>query len=173
MTARLASLASATVVACGASPAAPVAPGNVEPPAAATGVRAIDWRNAAYELTLLEGEGPTTFTLTDGRWGDPAVEEVRLDDVVFGDVTGDGVEEAAVLSTYQAPGYEFDRVDVYGADGVAPRWLGVVRGGDPGEDELSGLQIDGGALRVLRAGLDEGSWETWRWDGAYFELAPR
>lgn len=180
MTARQpAGLAAAWLIATGCAGTSaslpPNPPGNrtsaLAPPA---GARAIDWRNASYELTLLEGEGATAFTLVDGAWGDPAVEAVRLDDVVFGDLTGDGVDEAAVLSTYRAPGYEFDRVDVYAADGGAPRWLGVVRGGDAGDaDELLAVEIQGGMLRVRRPSAEAEGWERWRWDGAYFEQAPR
>jgi hypothetical protein len=82
---------------------------TVVPPPQKADVHSVDWRNATYSVACLDLGGPADqqvpVTLTDGSgttapvgwFGDPPVKlDVSVKSVDFGDVTGDGRDEAVV-----------------------------------------------------------------------------
>lgn len=84
---------------------------SVVPPAPKAEVRSIDWRAASYSLNCPGLGGPAgeqvPVTMADGAgttapvswFGPPTALEIAVDSVEFGDLTGDGREEAVVRLT--------------------------------------------------------------------------
>lgn len=87
-------------------------------------------------------------------WGDDDwVQESSIEGFqvtpAFGDLTGDGVEEAALLVYYGMGGSgSFTGVFVYSLDGGAPRRIAAVKGGDRAEGGIKSARIAGGQLIV-------------------------
>jgi hypothetical protein len=157
-------------------------------------VRTIDWKNRAYEGV---GERGDTYLVRGGAFefgydaggnmvpidsvhGD--AEQARgffkVGDPVFGDVTGDGVEEAAILTTLNTGGSgNFTSVVVYGVRGGQAMQLGSIRGGDRGLGGIRAVTIEQGAIAVERLMSLPGDGaccpsivdhEIWRWNGKGF-----
>jgi hypothetical protein len=86
-------------------------PASVAPPPAKADVRTVDWNNASYSVACPGLNGPSDqqvpVTLVNGAgttapidwFGVPAKIEVTAADVAFGDLTGDGRDEAVVRLT--------------------------------------------------------------------------
>ncbi len=86
-------------------------PASLTAPPAKADVRTIDWKNATYSVACPGLNGPSDqqvpVTLTNGagstapvEWfGVPATIQVKAVDVAFGDLTGDGRDEAVVRMT--------------------------------------------------------------------------
>ena len=84
---------------------------------ATPGIRAVDFRNRSYPFKI--GDDEDTVTLRKGKYTEGVgglIYEVRKNDVVYGDVNGDGKEDAVVrirLSTgaslrdFEIQAYEF------------------------------------------------------------------
>lgn len=84
---------------------------TVVPPASKADVHTVDWRNASYSVACLDLGGPAAqqvpVTLTNGsgttapvNWfGTPVKLDVAVKSVDFGDLTGDGRDEAVVRLT--------------------------------------------------------------------------
>jgi hypothetical protein len=157
-------------------------------------VRAIDWKNRAYEGV---GERGDTYAVRGGVFefghdgkgeivpidpGHRDAEQARgffkVGDPVFGDVTGDGIEEAAILTMLSTGGSgNFTSVVVYGVRGGQAVQLGSIPGGDRGLGGIRAVTIERGALAVerLRSLPGDGACcpssvdhEIWRWNGKAF-----
>jgi hypothetical protein len=84
---------------------------TVVPPAPKADVHSVDWRNASYSVGCLDLGGPANqqvpVTLTNGsgstapvNWfGTPVKLDVAVKSVQFGDLTGDGQDDAVVQLT--------------------------------------------------------------------------
>lgn len=159
--------------------------GGGEPPlanrnaaAAATGIRAIDWRNRAYEL-----EGLGTVTVKDGQ-ADFAIDDdgkivaggatpgaLRVEPALFADVDGDGVEDAIVHTVLGTGGTgQFSSVLLFTLRGGKVAELGEIPGGDRGDGGIRKVAIDGSAVIVDRNVLGDGdgaccasTWRRERW----------
>jgi hypothetical protein len=122
--------------------------------AAAPDARAIDWKNLA-----LEGD----IQLTEGLWSlelEPGVHEtVALEETRYVDLTGDGAEEAVLLTTY----YTDD------APPISTLYVYAVRDGQPrllrqldSDALILSVDVHDGAMRyVERDGLLVSN-QTWR-----------
>jgi hypothetical protein len=83
--------------------------------------RSIDFKNLVYPLEEPRFTNGQTFPLrvVDGRYEEPhrpgyqGFFYLNVGDVVFGDVTGDGVEEAAVVAQYGSNSGNFRVTDAY------------------------------------------------------------
>jgi hypothetical protein len=134
-----------TLAACqGAPPALDAQPAPA--PGAAVPLRQTDFRNFRYEY---EGSG---WTLVNGRQpengADPEWRYV-LDDVSFGDVTGDGREEALVTITAETGGTMVPHwIFVYGAGSRGPELLWAFASGDRAAGGLKAVYAEGGTLVV-------------------------
>ncbi len=169
------------VAACGGHTKQP-ATGNAAGGAAGPSIRSIDWANRTYNnsdagaVTVKDGEA--MFDI------DPEMPDVRgwfnVSAPSYGDVDGDGVEDAVIITTYNGGGTgNFTTGEVYTMRAGAPEpvKLGEIPGGDRGDGGLDGIAIEGGKLRVERnlSTEDDGTCcpsklvrEVWHWDGHAF-----
>lgn len=193
---KLAHLTSLVVAAgCGgAHPAgAPIA-NTATPVVSASPVRAVDWANRTYIVDEAGG-----YTVTDGGLEfayddngnqvgadyvspdpDHYVErgEFSVSRPVFGDVTGDGVEEAVIVTTLNSGGTgRFTGVSVFAMPGGTVTVIGEIPGGDRGDGGIAEVAIEGRAVLVERyqSGAGDGACcpskiahERWTWDGHRF-----
>jgi hypothetical protein len=157
--------------------------GNRNPAAAArAGVRAIDWRNRAYELA-----GLGAVTVKDGQ-ADFAIDDdgkivasgatpgsFRVEPALFADIDGDGVEDAIVPTVLGTGGTgQFSQILVFTVRAVKVTELGEIPGGDRGDGGIRKVTLDGRAILVDRNVLAGGdgaccasTWrrERWVWKG--------
>src|SRR6185437_10777726 len=99
----------------------------------------------------------------------------HADPPVYGDVDGDGVEDAIVITIDNGGGTGmFDAAHVFTMRGGALTELAVVPGGDRGDGGLRAVTVEPGGVRVERLQSIEGdgaccpsklSVEHWRWTG--------
>lgn len=187
---KLAALALLAVAACGGAARPPTVANHGDGAAVAAGIRSIDWANRTYQT----GDG--TFTVEHGsvEFGfDEQGNEVALDhapsdpdafvergsfDVsppVYGDVDGDGAEDAVLITTYNGGGTgHFDGADAYAMRAGAPVVIAHIPGGDRGDGGLYDVAFDGPVLVVKRMMSQDGEGaccpsklqvERWRWSG--------
>ncbi|MFN3201431.1 MAG: tetratricopeptide repeat protein [Bradymonadia bacterium] len=113
----------------------------------AQALRKVDWKNHTY--THADGPKGGT-TLKNGEWamdhmtGDEIdySESLSLHGVVYADLDGDGVEEAAVHLNYWGGGTgRFDAVNIYAADDKGkPKQIGRLPGGDRGDGGVANIK---------------------------------
>lgn len=113
-------------------------------------IRSIDFENFTYPNIDAKGN----FTLKDGK--EPNVEEpCSVIDVIYGDVTGDGNEEALVVQTQSTRGSAIPYfVYVYGVEGNKPKLLWSFVAGDRAQGGLRRVLADNGNLIVELYGKD-------------------
>jgi hypothetical protein len=117
-------------------------------PSAATGgsIRVTDFRNFHYTF------GETSWTLVNGREPGESDEEdwkFEFDDVSYGDVTGDGREEAIVAITAETGGTMVPHwIFVYGAGAGGPELLWAFESGDRAGGGLKRAYAEDGMLVV-------------------------
>ncbi|MCA9676671.1 MAG: hypothetical protein H6708_21395 [Kofleriaceae bacterium] len=187
------------VAACGGS-AAPSGSASTGPsnqtvqPGAEPSVRTVDFQNFTYDLgsdgTYTVANGMFEFSYdADGNVipagaaqpdPDGYVEQgwFQVAAPVYGDVTGDGVEEALIQSELNSGGTgRFSAIAVYGMRDGAPVVIGGIPGGDRGDGGIYDVNVEGGLAIVKRLhSLDEDGAccpskvqvEHWRWDGSRF-----
>ncbi len=180
-------------VACGGG-AAPKPIANGGGAAVAAGdIRAVDWANRTYQ----SGDG--TFTVKDGsaefafdeegnevppdfqpKDPDAFVEHgyFNVTPPRFGDVDGDGADDALVIHVYNGGGTgQFDGITVYTMRAGEPVALGEIPGGDRGDGGISDARLEGGVVLVERmmSQADDGACcpsqlqhERWAWKGGAF-----
>ena len=115
-------------------------------------VRAIDWKNHTFQ------QGDQAIKLTNGEWSKTQEDEsfsesLSLVGVAYGDVNGDGVEDAVVHTVYNGGGTgNFDTVEIFTiAQGALAR-IGQLPGGDRGDGGVDGVKVDGKLMRLTRRG---------------------
>ena len=177
---RIAIVGPLALAACGHTTAeAPIA--NHGRPAE-SGVRAIDWQNRTYALEEL---GPVAVTNghadfaidDDGKLvasGDTPA-SFRVDPALFGDVDGDGVEDAIIASVLGTGGTgQFSQITVHTLRAEDVIELGEIPGGDRGDGGIRRVALGGNAIIVERNVLAEGDGvccasssrrERWVWRG--------
>ncbi len=110
---------------------------------ATLGVRAIDWGNQSYRV------GDEAMQLEGGSWmreDEGFQESLELDVVRYGDLTGDGREEAFLHLRYWGGGTgRFDHIEVRDAE---RKQLAELIGGDRAEGGISHFEFRKGALHV-------------------------
>ena len=112
--------------------------------------RSVDFENFTYP----ELESRTRFTLKDGR--EPTEDDPRgLVDVTYGDVTGDGNEEAFVVHTQSVRGSAIPYfVYVYTMNRSKPKLLWSFYAGERGDGGLRQINAENGELVVELYGRD-------------------
>ena len=173
------SLACALVLAaCGGGKKAASTPGGK---VAAGSIRAVDWNNRTY------ANGDGTITVKDGQAEfevDPEMPDIRgsleIWPAVYGDVDGDGAEDAIVITALNGGGsgtFTSGEFFVMRAGSAEPVRLGAIPGGDRGDGGLSAITIADGKVLVDRFQLAEDdavccasklAKEVWHWDGKQF-----
>ena len=170
----------------------PIANGGASAPAAGD-IHAVDWANRTYQ----SGDG--TFTVKDGaaefafdEEGNEVAPDYQPKDPDgyvehgyfnvtpprFGDVDGDGADDALVIHVYNGGGTgQFDGITVYTMRAGAPVALGEIPGGDRGDGGISDARLEGGVVLVERmmSQADDGACcpsklqqERWAWKGGAF-----
>jgi len=115
-------------------------------------IREIDFANFRYAGTIGRfpaGYGPTkAFTLKGGKVGDWR-DGFTLRKIVFGDVTGDGIEEAIITLDVNTDGNAgVDQVYIYGLKFNRPRFLWGFEGGDRADGGLRQAYAENGQLVI-------------------------
>lgn len=131
----------ATAACAGTAPGAGAQP----PPNAGSSVRQTDFRNFRYEF------GGTSWRLVDGTQPDVVDGDWRfeLDSVSYGDVTGDGREEAIVVITAETGGTMVPHwIFVYGGGARGPELLWSFESGDRADGGLKAVYAEDGMLVV-------------------------
>lgn len=169
------------LAACGGNSKKP-APGNGGGAAGGASIRSVDFANRTYhsgdagEITVKDGEADFEV--------DPEQPELRgwfnAGPPVYGDVDGDGAEDAIVITAFNGGGTgTFSSGEVYAmrAGSAEPVLIGEIPGGDRGDGGLGDLRIEGGKVLVERylSTEDDGACcpskltrEVWRWNGTTF-----
>ena len=193
----LAALLAVALPACGAPARAPSPLRNDTATVASAGpsIRSIDWMNRVYT----SGAGGQPYQVENGEYEYAYDEDGNLvapdyqpadpDAFVergyfsvtppeFGDLTGDGAEEAVIVTLESTGGTgRFSGIDVYTMQGGKEVVLGGIPGGDRGDGGIAGVRIEGGVVVVDRMkSLDtDGACcpsrlvhERWTWNGAAF-----
>lgn len=192
----------AALLACGGKTATPPpVPQNQAPrptgdPAA---IRAIDWKHQVYDYAAIGSPDDGRYETHDGEANFVYDENANIVDEAtylrthpgaepidrgylsasaptFGDLDGDGAEEAVQVTTLNTGGTgQFTLVWVFHLAGGKPQVLGVVPGGDRADGGVVGVDIDAGELIVFRYTGGEGACcptgeqtERWRWTGKDF-----
>jgi hypothetical protein len=158
-------------------------------PGAEPSVRSVDWLNRTYgSVTVVDGEHEYALD-EDGNQVAPDYQpkdpdgwvergSFRVAPPVYGDVTGDGAEEAIIISTENSGGTgQFDGIEVYAMRGGQPVVIGGIPGGDRGDGGISDIAIEGNIVVVQRMASQEGDGaccpsklqtERWTWNGSTF-----
>jgi hypothetical protein len=148
-------------------------------PQAVPDLHRTDFRNFTYQPSCADfeaDEAKVPVRVEAGRFygkeGTPTEGtffEIR--EVLYGDLTGDGKDEAVVRTICNLGGTgQFDEGFVYGMRDGKPALLGRIPGGDRAAGGVRCVRFEDGALKVERLGNDTGAaagvdWietETWR-----------
>lgn len=145
-------------------------------------IRDIDWKNRSYSVLDLPGENgepDEEFRLRDGRFeiqpndGAPFGIEYSVGEPAYGDVTGDGHDEAVVDLWFTDGGtHPFSSVRVFSVRDCRVVLLDIVPNEHDGLDTARNPRIESGRVVVQRydmAGLDHGSPRSVRTE--YWQLA--
>lgn len=125
--------------------------------AAQTGIRKVDFKNFTYNVNCI-GENPSKVTVKDGKFekkGKPATQDEIPDyfyfgiyeDIAYGDLNGDGAEEAVILGSCNTGGSgNFSEGFVYSLAKNKPVLLANIAGGDRADGGLRAAKIEKGLL---------------------------
>lgn len=157
-------------------------------------VRDIDWLNRTYDsgdagqVTVVNGvyeyamDGNGNVVAADYEPKDPDefVERgsFEVGKPIFGDVDGDGAEEAVLVTFFNGGGTgRFTGIDVYAMRDGKETVIGGIPGGDRGDGGISDVRLEGKVILVERMMSMEGDGaccpsklqhERWSWNGSAF-----
>ncbi|MBS1795650.1 MAG: hypothetical protein JSS81_17475 [Acidobacteria bacterium] len=125
------------------------------PAAAQTSGRRIDFKNFTFPALCGEAE-PADYRIVKGQWIKPSDDadsglysDFRVQSVAYGDLDGDGREEAVVITACRPGGTgSFTEGYVYSIRNNRPRLVGRIAGGDRAEGGLVSAKVVGGRLVV-------------------------
>ncbi len=127
----------------GATPTATPSPPSTSLPAPTSSIHKIDFENFTYPAKPIYTNDGQTFTLKNGSYAGPLATEagitepVYLVDTIYGDVTGDGVDDALIVFTVNIHGSAIPYfVYVYAMDGTKPKLLWSFDTGDRAQGGL-------------------------------------
>jgi hypothetical protein len=138
-----------------------------------------DFRSFTYRPSCADfesSEANVPVTVNAGRFEGKAGTDLEgtyfeVQEVVYGDLNGDGRDEAVVRTLCNTGGTgQFDEGFVYGMKDGKPVLLGRIQGGDRASGGVRCVRFEGGALKVERVGNDSGAargidfvdTETWK-----------
>ncbi len=117
-------------------------------------IRKVDFRNFTYDIQSLDGENKSKVTVEDGNYSRMSEDDkyyFSVADVVYGDLDGDGKEEAAVGIIENTGGTgQFSSGLIFTMRGGKPVVLTTFAGGDRAYGGIAGANITGGILTVER-----------------------
>ncbi len=99
-------------------------------------VHKVDFKNFTYEIP----NSSVKITIEDGQFlSKDQQSSLALDEVVFGDVDGDGKDEAIVSTTYRTSNGGYANAGVFSIKNDRPVMIANIKGG--GLDETSGVEL--------------------------------
>lgn len=118
-------------------------------------VREVDFKNFTF-VPYCTGETPENVTVKNGEFSEEKPEDGYVDrfyfkvyDASFGDLNGDGREEAVILSVCNTGGTgNFTEGFIFGIGGGKPRLLARIPGGDRAYGGLRTARVEKGLLVV-------------------------
>jgi hypothetical protein len=139
-----------------------------------TDFRSFTYRPACADFESSEANVPVTVKA--GRFEGKAGTDLEgtyfeVQEVLYGDLNGDGRDEAVVRTLCNTGGTgQFDEGFVYGMKDGKPALLGRIQGGDRASGGVRCVRFEAGALKVERVGNDSGAargidfvdTETWK-----------
>jgi len=174
----------------------PAAKGRKNTSGGASGVtvRSIDWRNRTYDssdigpITVKDGvyeyalDGEGNVVAPDYMPTNPdeyvAHGSFKVTEPVFGDLDGDGTEEAVLVTCLNGGGTgRFSHIGVYAIRDGKETVIGGIPGGDRGDGGIDDVKLQGKVLIVSRmmSMADDGACcpsklqhERWSWNGTGF-----
>jgi len=150
---------------------------------AADDIRTVDFRNFVFQPSCADfesqEEAKVPVRVAGGRFEAAAGSDLEgvyfeVTEVLYGDLTGDGRDEAVVRSLCSTGGTgRFDEGFVYGMKDGKPVLLGRIPGGDRASGGVRCARIEDGTLQVERLGNESGAasgvdfidTETWKLQG--------
>lgn len=121
---------------------------------AQSGIRKIDFKNFTYEITDGPREGKENVTVKDGEFSRISEEDrlfFSITDVAYGDLDGDGQDEAIVRTLMNAGGTgQFTNGRIYTMKGGKAFLMTEFEGGDRAYGGLVSAKIVAGVLTVER-----------------------
>jgi hypothetical protein len=119
--------------------------------AAQADIHGVDFKNFTYE-PMCAGESASKVRVRNGEYARAAADDPLYVNVVaieYGDLTGDGKDEAVILSNCNTGGTgQFTEGFVYTLRNGKPSLLGRVPGGDRADGGLRSIKVEGGNLVV-------------------------
>ena len=144
-----------------ATPTATPSAVSTPSPAQTSRIHKIDFENFTYPAKTIYTRGNQTFTLKDGSYAGPLAtyagitEPVSLVDTIYGDVTGDGIDEAMVVLSVNVHGSAIPYyIYVYGIERDKPKLLWSFATGDRAQGGLRRAFAENGNLVVELYGKD-------------------
>lgn len=126
-----------------------------------TDFRSFTYRPACADFESSEPNVPVTVTggRFEGKTGtDLEGTYFEIQEVVYGDLNGDGQDEAVVRTICNTGGTgQFDEGFVFGMKDGRPALLGRIQGGDRASGGVRCVRFEDGALKVERVGNDSGA----------------
>ena len=125
-------------------------------------IRRVDWHNFTYQPHCLGGAEQIQVKngeYSRGRGDDPTTDRVyfRVQEITYGDLTGDKVDEAVVITVCNTGGTgQFTDGVVFGMYHGRPIPLLSLGMGDRAHGGIASVQITKGLLQVGRFGTDNG-----------------
>ena len=142
-------------------------------------IRSFDFANFTYPAKPVYSNGLKSFTLTDGKHeGKDDYEPVYLSYLVYGDITGDGQEEALITLVLNVKGTAIPFVNyLYSVVDGKPTLLWAFQNGDRADNGLRQVYAENGLLVIERfspigkngAFATQFSRTRFRWTGTQFE----
>ena len=164
-----------------APPAPPPAPlaNRAAPRALDRSIRGVDLLDRTYAAVQLGDEDVDSVTVVDGYVERPAAADgsrtgwFLVRPPVYGDVDGDGVEDAVVIVVDNGGGSgKFDEARVLSLRGGDVVQIARIPGGDRASGGLHAVAVERGGVRIERNDTDGGACcptrllvEHWRWTG--------
>lgn len=148
--------------------------------ALAAEIRSVDFRNFVFHPSCADFESSTEakvpVRVAGGRFeAQPGTDleglYFEIGEILYGDLSGDGRDEAVVRSLCSTGGTgRFDEGFVFGMKDGKPVLLGRIPGGDRASGGVRCVRVEDGALKVERTGNDTGAalgidfieTETWK-----------
>ena len=121
-------------------------------------IHGVDFRNYRYYPTCLNWEEPAKVAVkainsSYTKSGPDGEVTFKVTDVVYGDLNGDGMDEAVVLTDCNTGGSgRFDDGFLYTIRNGKPVMLSQIEGGDRANGGIRGVRIENGLLKVERLG---------------------
>jgi hypothetical protein len=178
------------LTACGSTVHAP--PSNTGGVGRAS-IRAVDFASFTYTRdgsAYTTVDGTYDFVIDSDGKNQPADYVPRPDEYVdhasfavfgdpaYGDLDGDGHDEAAVITVLNTGGTGmFDEVDLYRMGDTGPVLMGTIPGGDRGDGGIAAVEIEGRTVEISRMQSQPGDGaccpsmmghEAWHWKGDAF-----